>query len=130
MISQGDDAPTWENIAESASVLFGHKYTRQTLSRHPQIQEAYKLKKITANTIQATRNIDKKSPDALLDRIFRLENENETLKKENAKLLEQFAVWCHNATLAGISPIQLNRQLPYQDREISRHLKPTRRNTK
>jgi hypothetical protein len=38
-----------------------------------------------------------------IERIARLERENERLKRENSELLQQFIVWQYNAHIHGLS---------------------------
>ena len=51
-----------------------------------------------------------------VERINRLEQENERLKRENGQLLEQFVVWQYNAHAHGLNDHLLTRSLPSIDR--------------
>jgi hypothetical protein len=51
-----------------------------------------------------------------IERIARLECENERLKRENTELLQQFVVWQYNAHIHGLSDRELNKALPRIDR--------------
>jgi hypothetical protein len=50
------------------------------------------------------------------ERIARLENENQRLKREQSALLNQFVVWQYNAHVRGLTNVDLNRPLPTIDR--------------
>ncbi len=50
-----------------------------------------------------------------MQRIARLEAENERLKHENNSLLEQFVVWQYNAHIHGMKDSELNRAQPAID---------------
>lgn len=51
-----------------------------------------------------------------IERIVRLELENECLKRENAELLQQLVVWQYIAHIRGLSDLELNKALPGIDR--------------
>lgn len=51
-----------------------------------------------------------------IERIARLERENERLKRENTELLQHYVVWQYNAHIHGLSERELNKALPGIDR--------------
>lgn len=51
-----------------------------------------------------------------IERIARLERENERLKRENAELLQQYVIWQYNAHIHSLSERTLNKSLPGIDR--------------
>jgi hypothetical protein len=51
-----------------------------------------------------------------MERIMRLETENERLKRESRDLLQQFVVWQYNAHVDGLTDRELNKALPEIDR--------------
>ncbi len=51
-----------------------------------------------------------------IERINRLERENERLKHENTQLLQQFVVWQYNSYAHGLDNHKLNKALPSIDR--------------
>lgn len=51
-----------------------------------------------------------------IERIARLERENERLKRENMELLQQYVVWQYNASIHGLNDRELNKALPGIDR--------------
>jgi hypothetical protein len=111
-----DDKLTWEGICDESEGVVGKKPTRQSLYSNKTIREAYKAKKSSLK-IKGPLKPMPSSLTAAADRIARLESENETLKRKNDNLLEQFAVWQYNAYKHGLKEHQLNAMLPRIDRE-------------
>jgi len=107
---------TWEGICEAAEAVVGKKPTRQSLSAIEAIKEAYKAKKGSLK-LKVPSKPKPSSLTAAADRIARLQSENETLKRKNDALLEQFVVWQYNAYKHGLKEHQLNASLPRIDRE-------------
>lgn len=107
------DDLTWEGLVEAIDRRIGQRYTRQTLHKHERIKQAFTLRKAAL-----VRERDKKRKVAdpvlqlTLDRLARIEAENERLKRENATLLEQFVRWTYNAGLKGLTLDLLNQPLP------------------
>jgi hypothetical protein len=56
-----------------------------------------------------------------MQRMARLEAENERLRTENDQLLEQFARWAYNAHTRGLDEKFLNRVLPSVNRGQTVH---------
>jgi hypothetical protein len=102
---------TWEALCDSMRPLIGTRPTRQTLSAHVKIQEAFQHKKGRRDLT----NVRAKVPVSLTvaaQRIKRLEEENARLKNENERLLEQFVIWQYNAYCHGLTEQQLAAALP------------------
>lgn len=101
------DKLTWEALCDACVPVIGTKPARQTLLKFSRITDAYILCKKCLK-----EGIPKRSlPPSLrvaVERINRLEQENERLKLENARLLQQFVAWQYNAYTHGISERQLN----------------------
>ncbi|WP_028621557.1 hypothetical protein [Pseudomonas sp. Ant30-3] len=105
----------WDALCDVAAPLIGGRPTRQTLSSHGQIKAAFGQKKIQLKT----GFVSTKRPPSLNiaeQRIRRLESENERLKMENSKLLEQFVRWQYNAYKHGVTKDKLDVELPKIDR--------------
>ncbi len=111
-----NDKLSWEGICEVAAAVVGKKPTRQSLSANVPIKEAYKTKKASLK-LKAPSKPKPSSLTVAADRISRLQSENETLRKKNDALLEQFVVWQYNTYKYGIKEHQLNAPLPRIDRE-------------
>jgi hypothetical protein len=108
---------TWETLIDAIESRLHVRYSRQALDRHDRIKLAYTLRKEKLRN-SPVKDSDVKSVElrAALDRLQRLENENERLKAENNALLEQFALWAYNARTKGLDKNALNRPLPFVDR--------------
>ena len=105
------DKLTWEALCDACLPVIGTKPARQTLLKFSRITYAYTLCKK-----RLKEGMPKKSlPPSLrvaVERINRLEQENERLKLENTRLLQQFVVWQYNAYTHGLAEHHLNSPLP------------------
>ncbi|HKT99654.1 MAG TPA: hypothetical protein VJS30_24465 [Paraburkholderia sp.] len=115
---------TWEALIEVVERREGLRYTRQALHRHERIRLAYTVRK-KALSEQKAEPGGAASPElqVALDRIARLEAENQRLSAENNALLEQFARWAYNAQTRNLTEDFLNNPLPAVDRELSEPLR-------
>lgn len=117
---------TWEALCEEGSKLIGSRPTRQTLNAHERIKNAF----LSRKAYLKTGYIPSRRPASLSiaeQRIRRLEGENNRLREENDRLLEQFVRWQYNAYKHGMSKDWLNAPLPQVDRDSSEKLKPVTR---
>jgi hypothetical protein len=114
---------TWELLCDGAAKLIGTRPTRQTLNAHERIKNAYLSRKASVKTglIPSKRPA---SLDIAAQRIRRLEGENNRLKEENDRLLEQFVRWQYNTYKHGMSKAKLDAPLPPVDRDSSEKLNP------
>lgn len=104
---------TWDELVEAIARRSGQRYTRQTLHKHERIKQAFiHRKKALADGAGVTKKVVDPVLQMTLDRLARLENENDRLKRENAALLEQFVRWTYNAGLKGLTLDLLNMPLP------------------
>ncbi|EKN3891602.1 TPA: hypothetical protein ACPZTG_003163 [Yersinia enterocolitica] len=106
---------TWEDLCEECATFLNSRPSRQTLSYHNEIKEAFKSKKIG---IKNNQNFFKK-PSCLSiasQRIFNLESKIQLLEEENRNLKEQFVVWQYNAFRHNITKQFLEEPLPPIDR--------------
>lgn len=113
---------TWEALCDEGAKLIGSRPTRQTLNAHARIKSAYLGRKANLKV----GYIPSKRPASLSiaeQRIRRLEGQNERLKDENDRLLEQFVRWQYNAYKHGMSKENLNAPLPQIDRDSSEKTK-------
>jgi len=106
---------TWNLLIDAVYTRLHCKYTRQTLHKHDSIRVAFEVRKrnLQAGEPQVRRSAQVQKA---LERISRLEAENQRLQAENERLLEQFARWAFNAYVRGIGESELNRPLPDIDR--------------
>ena len=107
---------TWNGICEASARVIGTTPTRQTLSTHFAIKEAYFAKK-NGLKVHGPRTAMPSSLAVAAQRIARLQSENDELRTNNALLLEQFVKWQYNAYKHGLKEHQLNAELPRIDRE-------------
>jgi len=103
---------TWNRLIDEIERQLFRRYTRQALNRYHRIKLAYAVNK-ERHPPQAYEN-DSLSPElrVALEQIEKLTAKTRRLEEENQQLLEQFARWAYNAYQAGISEVQLNRDLP------------------
>jgi hypothetical protein len=106
---------TWNLLIDAVYARLHSKYTRQALHKHARIRIAFEVRKknLQAGEPQVRGSVQVQKA---LERISRLEAENQRLQIENERLLEQFARWAFNAYVRGIGESELNRPLPEIDR--------------
>ena len=118
---------TWDALIDAIGKRTRAHYTRQALDRHARIKMAYQLTKERLSGAQRSEANQKHSAvevQAMLERYQRLQAENDRLKVENERLLEQFVTWAYNAHLKGLSKDYLNSPLLRVDREQTK--RPTK----
>ena len=106
----------WEALCDACQPVIGVKPARQTLMKFARIKNAF---------IATKKRLKEAIPElpappsmrVAIERIARLERENDRLKRENTELLQQFVVWQYNAHIHGLSDRELNKALPGIDRE-------------
>lgn len=116
---------TWDLLIEAIEARQKTQYTRQALSQHSRIKQAFQLTKerLTGqprNEQKGSEGLGATEAQALLERYARLEAENARLKADNERLLEQLVVWAYNASNRGLDAGFLNRPLPKVDRDQTR----------
>ncbi|MBA5603098.1 hypothetical protein H1224_18780 [Pectobacterium aroidearum] len=106
---------TWEGLCEECATFLKSKPSRQALSYHKDINEAFKSKK---HGIKNNKNNFKKPSSASIasQLILNFESEIRLLKEENRKLKQQFVTWQFNAFKHNINEMLLNEPLPKIDR--------------
>ncbi len=109
------EKPTWEALCDACMPIIGTKPARQTLLKFSRITSAYDACKKRLKEGLPTTSLPP-SMRVAVERINRLEQENERLKRENAELLQQFVVWQYNAYAHGLSEHILKCPLPSIDR--------------
>jgi hypothetical protein len=108
------DKLTWEALCDACAPVIGTKPARQTLLKFSRITMAFNACKTRLK--EKTPLHTPPSMRVAVERINRLEQENERLKRENGGLLQQFVVWQYNAYARGLSNHELNKALPGIDR--------------
>lgn len=106
---------TWDGLCAACVPLINTKPSRQTLDRSTRIKDAFNAtKKRLKNELLEGPKLPP-TLRAAAQRLERLSNENERLKRENAQLLEQFVVWQYNAHCKGMTKDELCAGLPIVD---------------
>ena len=108
MILTWDGKITWSDLCESVYKNLNRTITRQSLSAHDEVVEAYRTKKNLSNL----KKSGLKKPANLTiaaQQILTLKAENEMLKKQNNRYKEQFSYWQYNAYRNCLTMEQLNR---------------------
>ena len=109
------DKLIWEALCDACMPIIGTKPARQTLLKFSRITTAYDACKKRLKEGLPKTSLPP-SMRVAVERINRLEQENERLKRENAELLQQFVTWQYNAYAHGLDNRLLNKQLPAIDR--------------
>lgn len=109
---------TWAAICDEVEPLVGKRPTRQSLSAHEAITDAYQSKK---DSIKGKGPVKPRpaSLNAAASRIANLEAEVAELKEQNRKYKQMFVVWQYNAYKRGMTDESLNAAMPKIDRERS-----------
>jgi hypothetical protein len=109
---------TWELLIQAVARRNRATYTRQALNNHERIKNAFVLRKsaLSGKPSGADKKVDSPELQAALERIARLEGENQRLQMENNRFLEKFAIWAYNAHTRGLDEIFLSQPLPVVDR--------------
>ncbi|HEH9397840.1 hypothetical protein [Aeromonas tecta] len=114
-----DESLTWDNICNASEVVIGYKPTRQALSKKAILTNAYKTKKgeLKAKRLAVAGVPTPKSMPAAIEQISRLKQENIQLRQELTRMAETAQRFIHNASLHGLTPAHLMKQLPKQNRK-------------
>lgn len=105
---------TWEGLIDAVAARTRQRYTRQALSAHERVQQAFSArKKVLSNS--AGKDDEALTPEQQV--IARLEAQVQRLEAENSNLLERFAVWAYNARTRGLDERFLSQPLPQVRRQ-------------
>lgn len=112
------DKISWELLCEACEPILGYVPSRQGLSSHQSIQQAFQAKKAGLK-VQPPRESARPSSLAVAgQRIANLNAEVAELRAENNRLRERLVTWQYNAVTKGRMTIaKLNEPLPRIDRE-------------
>lgn len=107
---------TWNKLIDEIEFRTKNKYTRQALAKHQRIKDAYNLtKNRVSDVVKELPNMSSEVV-ALIQKVKRLEAENDRLNFENETLLAQFARWAYNAHSKGVTKEMLDKHLTPVDR--------------
>ena len=114
---------TWERLIAVLEAKLRATYTRQALSNHARIADAFdQRKKLVRDDSSSKKPVPKDtSPEmyAAIQRLDLLEGESERLNAENERLLIQFAVWLYNAESRGLTKELLSAPMPVSLKEAT-----------
>lgn len=114
-----DETVSWEGVCQACEPVLQYVPTRQGLSAHQAIQDAFKARKAG---LKVTAPAKMPLPSSLAvagQRISYLNATAAELRLKNDRLSEQLMVWLYNARARGLTIEQLNAPLPRIDRERS-----------
>ena len=113
---------SWDLLIQAVARHLKSTYTRQALNSHQRIRDAFTLRKEKLSGVPAIERKKAESPElqAALERLARVEGENQRLKMENDRLLEKFATWAYNAHARGLTEDFLSQPLPKVSRAITK----------
>lgn len=111
------DKLTWDSLITVVEQRTRQLYTRQTLSGHERIQQAFAVRKKAL--LGASGDADKPAEADSIEQqvIRRLEAQVQRLEAENSALLEKFVVWAYNARIRGLDEQFLSQALPRVHRQ-------------
>ena len=105
----------WELLVEriASDPELKQKYTRQALSRHSEIAEAFRRRRRAPLKANVYVSLEMQAAEA---RIMRVEAELALAKKQISGLKERHVLWAYNARIRGITESELDRPLEPIDR--------------
>ncbi|PAU72441.1 hypothetical protein [Vreelandella alkaliphila] len=113
------EAFNWNNICIASKSILGYVPTRQALSGKLMLKNAYLIKKKQRrDAIAKVEGIPRpKSMLDAMDKIARLQQENDALRAELGKMAEVAQRFIYNASIAGLSQQRLMEPLPKARRD-------------
>lgn len=109
-----EEAFNWNNICTASRSILGYVPTRQALSAKLMLKNAYQVKKKQQkDAIAKVEGVPR--PQSMLDamdKIARLQKENDALRAEVANMAEIAQRFIYNASIAGLSQQRLMEPLP------------------
>lgn len=114
---------TWDRLIAVLEAKLRATYTRQALSNHARIADAFDGRK---KALRGQESFGKATPkdtspemQVALRRLERVEAENLRLAAENERLLVQFTLWLYNAEMRGLTKDQLSAPMPRSLKEAT-----------
>lgn len=116
---------TWDLLLDKLEEVWGHRYSRFTLSSYAEVSNAFAHRK---DALRGTLPTSRGTPSdprirAAMEQAARFKAKAERLEAENNLFLERFVTWAHNAERRGVSMDTLNTPLPKPDRDRSKGVK-------
>lgn len=108
---------TWDAYLDALTLKINHRYTKAAMLRHQRIKISWNIAKLRVQD-QLKPNAEKSLESELTEiKIKVLQDATERLTRENNQLLEQFVRWAHNAASRGLTPYDLDKELPMINRK-------------
>jgi hypothetical protein len=104
----------WESICKGARSILGYEPTRQALHKKPALVNAYEVRKKHLRS-EADKLINVTRPRttlAAMEKIAKLQEENDQLKAEIARMAEIANRFIYNGSIHGLTRDKLMAQLP------------------
>ena len=111
---------TWDALIKSIKASISTEYTRQALSGHARISNAFTLRKAELSRLNGGKPSPIQKVNELADAFNRLKQENLRLKTEINNYREMFIRWAANAHKKGLTSEMLDRPLTTIDRGQSK----------
>jgi len=104
----------WETICTGARTILGYVPTRQALHKKPAVMNAYDVKKkhLRSETDKLNKITRPRTTLEAMERIAKLQEENDHLKAEVRRMAEIAQRFIYNASIKGFTREQLMRPLP------------------
>jgi hypothetical protein len=104
----------WESICKGAQSILGYEPTRQALHKKPALVNAYEVKKkyLRSEADKLSKVTRPRTTLDAMERIGKLQEENDQLKAEVQKMAELANRFIYNATIWGLSRDKLMAPLP------------------
>lgn len=104
----------WEAICKGAQSILGYEPTRQALHKKPAVVNAYEVKKkfLRSEADKLSKVTRPRTTLDAMERIAKLQEENDQLKAEVQKMAEIANRFIYNASIWGLSRDKLMAPLP------------------
>ena len=115
------DAFKWDAICIGAASILGYQPTRQALHKKPQIVYAYKIKKkhLRSEAEKLSKVTRPRTTLEAMERIAKLQEDNDQLKAEIQKMAEVANRFIYNASFWGLSLEKLMAPLTEKKRKLA-----------
>ena len=113
LIASFSEQISWGLVIAKIEKEIGQRYTEQGLRKHELIAQSYRVRKVLLAK-QKELGGNKQYRIATAKQLLELEAENEVLRGQNNRLIEQFVLWAHNAAANNVTEDQLNETMTIQ----------------
>jgi hypothetical protein len=104
----------WESICKGSKSILGYEPTRQALHKKPALVNAYEIKKkhLRSEVDKLSKVTRPRSILEAMERLAKLQEENDQLSAEVQKMAEIANRFIYNASMKGLTREQLMKPLP------------------